>query len=177
MIANVFWITFSLWVYSVLFMSSFPIREMRSLLRTKGQLGYIIGMLLVRVYVLCVCVAVAGVKAVPPLRKPFKEWQDQRNQPRIFPSKTFSTARMLLLYQFKISHDTQIPWFLVFYHTGAWKFLSVYLPSVMNKFCFLILVNRTSVVTSGLISSSVVFYLSCSNLLRQQSHTHLFYCW
>ncbi len=33
----------------------------------------------------CVCLAMAGVRVVPSLRKPFKERQDYRNQPRIFP--------------------------------------------------------------------------------------------
>lgn len=37
-----------------------------------------------------VSVCVAGVRAVPPLHKPFEERQDYRNQPRIFSSLNLS---------------------------------------------------------------------------------------
>lgn len=47
-----------------------------------------------------VCVCGAGVRAVPPLRKPFKARQDCRNQPRIFPSLTRLQRDL-----FDISHD------------------------------------------------------------------------
>lgn len=40
----------------------------------------------------CVCLAVAGVRVVPPLRKPFKGRQDCRNQARVLPSLTLSNT-------------------------------------------------------------------------------------
>lgn len=52
--------------------------------------------------VACVCLAVAGVRAVPPLCKPYKERQDQGNQPRIFLSN-FNTDPVLSFNQFQFN--------------------------------------------------------------------------